>query len=142
MSVDLDDVGSVARTVVLGEASHSALLQLFDPLNFSLEAIADVNGEPGVFGIKDVSLRATLEGVGMCLDEVLESVDPAVKFSYLGHVIIFSLFDCFEQGFGDALQSVGVEVGAAVKDISSRSGQDGIVDEGVSGWNRDGRRGA
>ena len=30
----------------------------------------------------------------------------------------FSLFDCFEQGLGNALQGVGVEVGAAVEDVS------------------------
>ena len=111
-------MGSVAWTVVFGEAGHGALLQLFDPLNFSLKTVADVDGESGVFGVKDIPLGASLESVGVGLDKVLESVDPRVELSYFGCVVIFSLFDCFKQGFGDALQSVGVEVGAAVKDIS------------------------
>ena len=130
-------MGSVAWTVVFGEAGHSALLQLFDPLNFSLKAVANVDGKPGVFGVEDVSLGAALEGVGVCFDEVLESVDPAVELSYLGHVIVFSLFDCFEQSFGDALQRVGVEIGAAVEDVSSRSGRDGVVGECVPRGDRD-----
>ena len=122
LSVDLDDVGSVARTVVLGEAGHGALLQLFDPFDFSLEAVADVDGESGVFGVKYVPLRATLEGVGVGFDKVLESVDPGIKFPHFGNVVVLSLFDCFEQRLGNALQGVGVEVGAAVEDVSRRSG--------------------
>ena len=53
-------------------------------------------------------------------------------------VVVFSLFDCLEQRFGDALQGVGVEVSAAVKDVSGRSGRDRVVGEGVSMWDRDG----
>ena len=122
LSVDLDDVGGVARTVILGETGHSALFQLFDPLDLSLKAIANVDGEPGIFGVKDVSLGASLKGVGVSFDEVLELVDSGVELPYFGCVIIFSLFNCLEQGFGDPLQGIRVEVGAAVKDVSSRSG--------------------
>ena len=118
MSVDLDDVGSVARTVVFGETGHSALFQLFDPLNFSLKAVANVDGEPGVFGVKDVSLRATLEGVGMGLDKVFEPIDPGVELAYFSCMVVFPLFNCFEQRLGNALQGVGVEVSAAVEDVS------------------------
>ena len=94
------------------------MLQLFDPLDFSLEAVADIDSESRVFGVEDVSLRASFEGVSVCFDEVLKSVDSGVEFSYFGHVVVLSLFDCFEQCFGDPLQGVGVEVGAAVEDIS------------------------
>ena len=98
------------------------MLQLFDPFNFSLKAIADIDGEPGVLGVEDIPLRAALEGVGMCFDEVLESVDSAIEFPHLGCVIFFSLSDRFKQGFGDALQGVGVEISAAVEDVSGRTG--------------------
>ena len=138
LSVDFDDVRGVARTVVFGEAGHSTLLQLFDPLDFSLKAVADIDGEPGVFGVEDVPLRAALEGVGVCLDEVLEPVDSSVELAYFGRMVVFSLFDCFEQGFGDTLQGVGVEVGAAIEDVSSRSRRDGVVGESVSRRDRDG----
>ena len=36
LGVNFDDVRSVARTVVFGEASHCALLQLLDPFDFLL----------------------------------------------------------------------------------------------------------
>ena len=96
LSVDLDDVGSVAWSVVFGEAGHCALLQLFDPFDFPLQAVADVDGEPRVLSVKDISFGAALEGVGVRFNKVLEPIDPAVKFSYFGHVIIFSLLNCFE----------------------------------------------
>ena len=111
-------MGSVAWTVVLGEAGHSTLLQLFDPFDFSLKAVADIDGEPGIFGVEDIPLRASLEGVGVGLDEVFESVDPGVELAYFGCVVILSLFDRFKQRLGDALQGVGVEVSTAVEDVS------------------------
>ena len=141
MSVDLDDVGSVARTVVFSEAGHGALLQVFDPFNFPLKAVADIDGEPGVFGVKNIPLRASLEGVGVGFDEVFKSIDSSVELTHFGRMIVFSLFDHFKQRFGDALQGVGVEIGAAVENVSSRSGQDRVVGEGVSGRDRDRRRG-
>ena len=119
MGVDFDDVGSIAWTIVFGEAGHGTLLQLFDPFDLSLKAVADVDGKPRVLGIEDVSFGASLEGVGMGFDQVFEPVDPGVELSYFGGVIAFPLFNCFEQGFGDALQGVGVEIGAAVEDVSS-----------------------
>ena len=122
LSVDLDDMGGVARTVIFGEAGHRALLQLFDPLDFSLEAVADVDSESRVFGVKDISLGAALERIGVCFDEIFESIDPTVELPYFGHMVIFPLLDRFEQRLGDALQGVGVKVGAAVKDVSGRSG--------------------
>ena len=112
-------MGSVSGTVVFGEACHSSLLQLFDPLDLPLKTVADVNGEPGVFGVENVSLRAAFKGVGVGLDEVFKSIDPAVKLAYFGHVVVLSLLDRLEQRFGDALQGVGVKVGAAVENVSS-----------------------
>ena len=111
-------MGGVARTVIFGEASHCALLQLLDPLNFSLETVADVDGEPRVFGVKDISLGAALEGVGVGLDEVLESVDPGIELAHFSCMVVLPLLDRFEQRLGDALQGVGVKVSAAVKDVS------------------------
>ena len=96
-------MGSVAWTVIFGEAGHSALLQLFDPLNFPLKTIADVDGEPRVLGIEDIPLGAAFEGVGVCFDKVLESVNSAVEFPYFGDVVVFPLLDRLEQGFGNAL---------------------------------------
>ena len=119
MGVDFDDVGSVAWTVVFGEAGHGTLFQLFDPFDLPLKAVADIDGKPWVLGIEDISFGASLEGVGMGLDQVFESVDPGVELSYFSGMIVFSLFNCFEQGFGDALQGVGVEIGTAVEDVSS-----------------------
>ena len=139
LGVDFDDMGSVTRTVVFGEAGHCALLQLFDPLDFSLEAVADVDGESRVFGVKDIPLGAALEGIGVCFDEIFESIDPTVEFPYFGHVVVFPLLDCFEQRLGDTLQGVRVKVGAAVKDVSGRSGRDGVVGEYVTRGNGDGR---
>ena len=96
LSVDLDDVGSVARAVVLGEAGHGALLQLFDPFDLPLKAVADVDSKSGILGIEDIPLRASLEGVGVGFDEVFESVDSSVELAHFGHVIVFPLLDCFE----------------------------------------------
>ena len=142
LSVDLDDMGSVAWTVVFGEASHCTLLQLFDPLDFSLEAITDIDGESRIFGVKDIPLGAALEGVGVCFDEIFESIDPTVELPYFGHMVVFPLFDRFEQRLGDALQGVGVKVSAAVKDVSSRSGRDGIVGKCMPRGDGDRRWGA
>ena len=122
LGVDFDDMGGVSRAVVLGEAGHRTLFQLFDPFNFSLKAVADIDGEPGIFGVKDIPFRASLKGVSVGFDEILKSIDPSVELAHFGHVIVFSLLNCFEQRFSDALQGVGVEVGAAVKDVSGRSG--------------------
>ena len=108
----------VAWTVIFGEAGHCALLQLFDPLDFPLKAVADVDGKSWVLGVEDIPLRASLEGVGVGPDQVLESVDSGVKLSHFSGVVIFPLLDSFEQGFGDALQGVRVEVSAAVEDVS------------------------
>ena len=110
-------MGSVPGAVVFSEARHCALLQLFDPLDLPLKTVADVEGEPRVFGVKNVPFWATFEGVGVSLDEVFESVDPTVELLYFSHVVVLSLLDCFEQRLGDALQSVGVEIGAAVKNV-------------------------
>ena len=117
LGVDLDDVRGVPGTVVFGEAGHRALLQLLDPFDFSLEAVADVDSKTWVFGIEDIPLGASLKGVGVGLDEVLESIDSGIELPYLGCVIIFSLLDCFKQRFGDSLQGVRVKIGAAVEDV-------------------------
>ena len=142
LGVDFDDVGSVSGTVVFGVAGHRALLQLLDPLDLPLKTVADVDGERGVFGVKNVPLRAAFESLGMLLDEVLKAIDPTVELSYLDLVIVLSLLDRFEQRPSDALQGVGVEVGTHVENVSCRSGRDGVVGEGVSRWDRDRRRGA
>ena len=112
-------MGSVSRATIFGEASHRALLQLFDPLDFPLKTVANVDSEPRVFCVEDVPLWATLEGVGVSLDKVFESVDPTVELSYFGCMVVLSLLDRFEQCFGDALQGVGVEIDAAVENVSS-----------------------
>ena len=119
LGINFDDMRGVARAVVLSETGHGALLQLLDPLDFPLKTIADVNGKARVFSVKDVSFRASFEGVGVGFDEIFKLVDPSIELAYFGHVIVLSLFDRFEQCLGDALQGVGVEVGAAVENISS-----------------------
>ena len=138
MSVDFDNMRGVPGTVVFGKTGHGALLQLFDPLDLPLKAVADVDSESGIFGVEDVPLGATLEGVGMGLDEVLEPVDSGVELAYLSCVVVFPLFDRFEQRFGDPLQGVGVKVSAAVKDVSGRSGRDGVIGERVPRRDGDG----
>ena len=75
----------------------------------------------------------------MGFDKVLESEDTGVELGYLGGVVGFPLFDGFEQRLSDALQSVGVKVGAAIEDVSCRTGRDGVVGDSVSGWNGDRR---
>ena len=111
-------MGSVSGTVVFGVARHRTLLQLLDPLDLSLKTVADIDGEPRVFGVENVPLWAAFEGVGVFLEEVLKSIDPTVELLHFGLVIVLSLFEGFEQRFGDALQGVGVEVGAHVEDVS------------------------
>ena len=113
---------SVPGAVILGETGDGALLQLLDPFDFPLKAVPDVDSEPGIFGVKDVPLRATLEGVGVGFDEVFEPVDSSVELTYFGCVVVLPLLDRFEQCFGDPLQGVGVKVSAAVEDVSGRSG--------------------
>ena len=93
LGVNFDDVGSISRAVVLGEAGHRTLLQLFNPLDFSLKAIADVDGEARVLGIENIPLGASLEGVGVGFNEIFESVDSSVELAYLGRVVVFPLFD-------------------------------------------------
>ena len=122
LSIDLDDVGSVSGAVVFSIARHRALLQLLDPLDLPLKAIADVDGERGIFGVENIPLWASFESLGVLLDEVLESIDPTVELLYLGLVIVLSLLDRLEQCPGDALQGVGVEVGTHVENVSCRSG--------------------
>ena len=79
------------------------MLQLLNPLDFSLKAIADIDGETWVLGVEDIPLGASLKSVGVGFDEVLESVDSGVELLYFGRVIVLSLFDCFEQCLGDPL---------------------------------------
>ena len=97
------------------------MLQVFDPFNLLLKAIADIDSEPGILGVEDIPLRAALEGVGVGLDEIFEPVDLSVELAYFGRVVVFPLFDRFEQCFGDPLQGVGVEVSAAVENVSRGS---------------------
>ena len=137
LGVDLDDMRGIAWPVVLSKAGHGTLLQLFDPFDFSLKTVADIDSKPGIFGVEDISFRATLEGVGVGLDKVFESVDPSVELAYFGCVVIFSLFDCLEQGLGDALQGVGVEVGTTVEDVSGRPGRDRVVGQRAPREDRD-----
>ena len=96
LSIDFDDVGGISGTVVFGEAGHRALFQLFDPLDFSLQTVADVDSEPGILGIENIPLRASLEGVGVSFDEIFKSVDSRIEFAYFGRVVVFPLFDCFK----------------------------------------------
>ena len=112
-------MGSVPGAVILGEARHCALFQLFDPFDLSLETVANVDSEPRVFGVEDVPLGAAFEGIGVGSDKVFESVDSSVELAYFSCMVVLPLFDRFEQGLGDALQGVGVEVGAAVENVSS-----------------------
>ena len=79
LGIDFDDMGSVPGTVIFGETGHSTLLQLLDPFDFSLQAIADVDSEPWVFGVKDISLGTTFEGVGVGFDKVFKSGDLGVE---------------------------------------------------------------
>ena len=53
----------------------------------------------------------------MGFDKVLELEDAGVEFGHLGGVVSLSLFNGFEQCLGNALQGVGVEVGAAAQDV-------------------------
>ena len=89
-------MGGVSRTVVFGKTSHRALLQLFDPFDFPLETVANIDGETWIFGVEDVSLGASLKGVGMGFDEVFELVNLGVELLHFGDVIVLSLFDRFE----------------------------------------------
>ena len=118
LGVDFDNVRGVCRTVIFGEAGHRSLLQLLDPLNLSLQTIADVDCKPRILSVENVSFGASLEGVSVGFDEVLQSGDPSVKLQYFGGMVGLSLFNSLEQCLGDALQGVGVEVGAAVQDVS------------------------
>ena len=111
------------------------MFQLFDPFDLPLKAVANIDGKSWVLGIEDIPLGASLESVGVGFDQIFESVDPGVELSYFGGMIVFSLFNCFEQGFGDALQGVRVEIGAAVEDVSSRAGRDRVVGESMTGRN-------
>ena len=72
------------------------MFQLFDPFDLSLKAVANVDSEPRVFGIEDVPLGATFEGIGVSFDEVFESGDPSVELPHFGPMVGFSLFDRFE----------------------------------------------
>ena len=89
-------MGSVAWTIVFGEAGHGTLLQLFDPFDLSLKPVTDVDGETRVFSVEDVPLGASLESVGVGFDKVFESVDPGIELAYFGHVVVFPLLDCFK----------------------------------------------
>ena len=80
LGVNFDNVRGVSRTVIFGEAGHRSLLQLFDPFDFSLQTVADVDSETWVFGVKNVPLRAAFEGVGVGLDKVFESEDSSIEF--------------------------------------------------------------
>ena len=115
-------MGSVSGTIFFGVTRHSALLQWLDPFDLPLKAIADIDGESRVLGVENVPLWAAFESVGVLLDQVFKSVDPTVELLYLNPVVLFSLFEGFEQHFGDALQGVGVEVGSHVENVSCRSG--------------------
>ena len=79
------------------------MLQLFDPFDFPLKAVADIDGEAWVLGVEDIPLGASLESVGVGLDKVFEPIDPCVEFAYFGCMVILSLLDRFKQGLGDAL---------------------------------------
>ena len=96
MSVDFDNVRGVPGTVVFGVARHRTLLQLLDPLDLPLKAVADVDGKRGVLGIENVPLRATLEGLGVLLEEILKSIDPAIELLNFGLMVVFALLKCFE----------------------------------------------
>ena len=111
----------VSGTVIFGETGHRALLQLFDPFDFSLQAVADVDGKAGVFGIEDVSFGAAFEGVAMGFNEVFQSGDSGVELQHFSSMVGLSLFDGFEQRLGDTLQGVGVKVSAAIQDVGCRS---------------------
>ena len=89
-------MGSVSRATIFGEASHRALLQLFDPLDFPLKTVADVDSEPRVFCVEDVPLWATLKGVGVSLDKVFESVDPGIELPYFSGMVVLSVFNRLE----------------------------------------------
>ena len=127
LGINFDDVRGVPGTVVFSETGHRSLLQLFDPFDLPLKAVADIDGETRVLSIEDVPLGASLEGVGVGFDKVLKSVDPGVELTYFGCVNVLPLLDHFEQCFGDPLQGVRIEVSAAVEDVSGRSGRDGVV---------------
>ena len=118
LGVNFDNVRGVSRTIVFGETGHRSLLQLFDPLNLSLETIADVDCKPWILGVEDVSFGASFESVGVGFDEVLQSGNLSIELQHFGGMVGLSLFDGFEQHLGNALQGVGVEVGAAVQDVS------------------------
>ena len=122
MGVDFDDMRGIARAVVLGKTGHSTLFQLFDPFDLPLKSVADIDGKPRIFGVEDIPLRASLEGVGMGFDEVFKPIDSGIELSHFGRMILFLLPNCFKQCFGNALQGVGVEVGATVEDVGGRSG--------------------
>ena len=72
------------------------MLQLLDPLDLPLKTVANVDGEPGILGVKDIPLGASLKGVGVGFNEVFEPVDPGVELPYFGDMIVLSLFDRFE----------------------------------------------
>ena len=96
LGVNFDNMGSIPRSVVFGETGHRTLLQVFDPLDFSLKAVADIDGKTRIFSVEDISFGAPLEGVGVGFDEVFESVDSGVELSYLGGMIVLPLFDRFK----------------------------------------------
>ena len=109
----------VPGAVIFGETGHRALFQLFDPLDFPLKTVADVNGESWILGVENIPLGATFEGVSVSFDEVLKSGDSSIELPYFGHMVGLSLLDRFEKCFSDTLQCIGVKIGAAVEDVGS-----------------------
>ena len=65
------------------------MLQLFDPFDFSLKAVADIDGETWILGVENIPFGASFESVGVGFDKVFESIDPCVEFTYFGHVVVF-----------------------------------------------------
>ena len=61
------------------------------------------------------------EGVSVGLDEIFKLDDLGMELRYFSGVVGFSLFDCFKQCLSDALQSVGVEIGATTVDVANYS---------------------
>ena len=111
LCIQINNIGGLIRALLLVEPSDSAVFELFDPLRWFEDSIAqrdeEVGNSPVVF---DVPVGGAFEYVLVVFDPVVESGDLLFEVMNFDVFVGITSSDGCEEPFSDGSEDVGAEV--------------------------------
>lgn len=119
LGIDVENMRSASGAIVSSEGSNHAKIQLFDPFDWSVKAIAQANGEVGKLDIFLISFRVLLKGF-LVLGNLPLKVFDFFNEGLIG-VLVGKVFDLegVSQLLGNGLKVLCIHVSESLQEVVS-----------------------